>query len=111
MNDKKAVKVGDIFYNSWGYDQTNIDYYEVVRVTKSGKSVYIREIAQERISNNAQGMSAVVAPVAGKFIGPEMVKRVKMTTWKGDNNEVYLPAQYGWMGPYDGDPKTATYYA
>ena len=24
------VKVGDIYYTSWGYDQTNIDFYEVV---------------------------------------------------------------------------------
>lgn len=28
------VKVGDIFSASWGYDQTNVDYYKVTRVTK-----------------------------------------------------------------------------
>ena len=27
-----GVKVGDVFVESWGYDQTNIDYYEVVRL-------------------------------------------------------------------------------
>ena len=26
--------VGDIVYNSWGYDQTNVDWYKVVRVSK-----------------------------------------------------------------------------
>lgn len=30
-----GIKVGDIFYSSWGYDQTNIDYYLVVRTTQS----------------------------------------------------------------------------
>ncbi len=28
------VKVGDIFVSSWGYDQTNVDYYKVTRTTK-----------------------------------------------------------------------------
>jgi hypothetical protein len=28
------VKVGDIFYSSWGYDQTNVDFYKVIRTTK-----------------------------------------------------------------------------
>jgi len=27
-----GVKVGDVFVETWGYDQTNIDYYEVVRL-------------------------------------------------------------------------------
>lgn len=30
-----GVKVGDIFYNSWGYDQTNIDFYKVTRITRT----------------------------------------------------------------------------
>lgn len=31
-----TFKVGDKVYNSWGYDQTNVDFYEVVEVTPSG---------------------------------------------------------------------------
>lgn len=30
-----GIKRGDIYVNSWGYDQTNVDFYEVVRVTAS----------------------------------------------------------------------------
>ena len=41
----RAIKVGDIFYTSWGYDQTNVDYYEVVGLTPSGKSVKLHSIA------------------------------------------------------------------
>ena len=26
------MKQGDIFVSSWGYDQTNVDFYEVVKV-------------------------------------------------------------------------------
>jgi hypothetical protein len=35
---------GDVLYTSWGYDQTNIDFYVVTRV--SGKAVYVRAIKQ-----------------------------------------------------------------
>jgi hypothetical protein len=37
-------KVGDILVCSWGYDQTNIDFYQVIRTTKA--SVEIVEIGQ-----------------------------------------------------------------
>lgn len=33
------VEKGQIFYESWGYDQTNIDYLVVDEVSKSGKTV------------------------------------------------------------------------
>lgn len=29
-----SLKIGDILYASWGYDQTNVDYYKVTRTTK-----------------------------------------------------------------------------
>jgi hypothetical protein len=37
------VKVGDFFVSSWGYDQTNVDFYRVVGITPSGKSVKVQQ--------------------------------------------------------------------
>lgn len=37
------VQVGDFFVCSWGYDQTNVDFYRVVGVTPSGKSVRVQQ--------------------------------------------------------------------
>ncbi|MGC1479437.1 MAG: hypothetical protein WA771_02950, partial [Chthoniobacterales bacterium] len=31
---RSEYKAGDIVYNSWGYDQTNIDWYVVISVTR-----------------------------------------------------------------------------
>ena len=42
-----AVRVGDFFEESWGYDQTNIDFYQVVRVSASGKSIWLRHVASD----------------------------------------------------------------
>lgn len=36
---------GKVFYTSWGYDQTNVEFFEVVRETPS--SVVLRRIASE----------------------------------------------------------------
>ena len=41
----QAVKVGDIFYTSWGYDQTNVEFFKVVRCTD--KSVWVQETGQK----------------------------------------------------------------
>jgi len=44
-NDK--ISIGDCFYSSWGYDQTNVEMYKVVGFTKSGKSAIIRQIGMK----------------------------------------------------------------
>lgn len=40
-----SLVVGDIVYSSWGYEQTNIDFFQVVEVV-SAKSVRLRRIRQ-----------------------------------------------------------------
>ncbi len=37
-----TIKKGDIFYTSWGYDQTNYDYIVVMEVSPTGKTVYLQ---------------------------------------------------------------------
>lgn len=44
--EKVQPVVGDIFYTSWGYDQTNVEFYKVVRVSKS--SVWVQQTSQTR---------------------------------------------------------------
>jgi len=73
MNKAPKLVVGDILYASWGYDQTNIDYYEVVKV--SGLSVTVAEIASERVYVN-DSMTGNSVPVPGKIIGEPMRRKV-----------------------------------
>ena len=35
-------KVGDVLYSSWGYEQTNVDFYQITRVSE--KSVWYKKI-------------------------------------------------------------------
>lgn len=66
------VKVGDVFRCSWGYDQTNVDFYEVTRVI--GATVEIRAIAQEAVTTGWEQGQCV--PVPGQYTGEAMRKKV-----------------------------------
>lgn len=57
-------KVGDIVYTSWGYDQTNIDFYQVVKVTKA--SVKLQRIAATVESST--GYDDYLTPLKDKFL-------------------------------------------
>jgi hypothetical protein len=85
------VAVGDIFRNSWGYDQTNVDYYQVVRVT--AKSVSVRPICQKRVEDtgSSNGMACRVRPVPDSFTNaPAETRRFKLC---GDN--YYITSKFG----------------
>lgn len=74
QTETASVKVGDLFSYSWGYDQTNVEFYQVTKV--SGKTFTIREIASRAHGENPSGgMSDYVSPAPDKFIGPEILKR------------------------------------
>lgn len=59
-----GVKEGDVFVEEWGYDQTNIDFYQVVKTTK--KMVEIKPIAGKHVGNGHK--TRLVADI-GNFIG------------------------------------------
>lgn len=57
--------VGDIFKTCWGYEQTNVEYFELVELR--GKHGILREIAQERTEDGwARGKCV---PLPGQYVG------------------------------------------
>ena len=48
--------MGDIMYSSWGYDQTNVDFYKVVRVTKA--SAWLQPIGSKGCWRARTGLCA-----------------------------------------------------
>jgi hypothetical protein len=59
-NAPTTLKPGDIITNSWGYDQTNIDCYQVTRVTEH--FVWLRGIAQETTETGFMSGETVPKP-------------------------------------------------
>lgn len=71
-NQPHDVKIGDVFKCSWGYEQTNIDFYEVTNVF--GAMVELTPIAQE--SEETHFMQGECVPCPGAYTGAPMRKRV-----------------------------------
>lgn len=67
-----GLQVGDVLSASWGYDQTNYNYYEVTKLV--GKSmVEVRELAQYR--QETEWLQGKCAPKAGDYISEPMRRK------------------------------------
>jgi hypothetical protein len=58
-NSKDRAKINDVFHSSWGYDQTNTEYYKIVEISKTGKTAKVVQVAAVSIGDekkNARDM-------------------------------------------------------
>lgn len=60
----ETITVGTIFVRAWGYDQTNIDYYEIVSVSGTGKTAKARKL-KLTVVGEGSGHYDQVAPATG----------------------------------------------
>jgi hypothetical protein len=97
-----TLKVGDILSCSWGYDQTNVDYYQVTRVP-GANTVEIREI-KKRSSGEVGFMTAHCSPEPDAFCGEPMVKRA-------DAGNCVRIASYAVASMWDGKEDRYSWYA
>ncbi len=64
---------GQILYESWGYEQTNVKYYQIIGF--KGKSVILQKI-HKKIVQETSWASAMVEPCRNEFAGEPFVKRI-----------------------------------
>ena len=63
--NKYGVKVGDMFCDIWGYEQTNVDFYQVVDL-KGSTTVVLKPVNKNaRMIDN---MSYMVSPIKDDFL-------------------------------------------
>lgn len=92
--NKYGVKVGDIFSASWGWEQTNVNFFQVIELVGEC-SVRVREVYLEMIDEKPTcGMAAdrtykltkeILPPVSSNFINDEEkgdLKRIKPGYYK-----------------------------
>ena len=99
-----TAKIGDILVSSWGYEQTNIDYYQVVAV--SGSTATIRKIGKQHVSSQGGQYVDAVIPSVDTFVGPPMKKRVQKTSY-GGAYKIKI-SDYQTAFPWDGQPDRQT---
>ena len=107
---KKYFNVGDVVYNSWGYEQTNIDFYQVTEVL--GKKIRVRELKQE-IHKCTGDMSADVIPILNEFHeDKELLLLTKPQVYSDGIIEAQIcnPKSFYYFKKWDGKPKYSSWY-
>lgn len=96
---KNPFKAGDIYYDSWGYEQTNIDFYLVTEV--KNKSVMLQEIGCTFCEGGkGSGMSSNVKPDITQKIGDPFIKPIQIKVWNGAVHYM-LASKHGSISKYD----------
>ena len=97
--NKYGVQVGDIFSCTWGYDQTNVDYFQVVKLCGE-QSVRVREVVPKIKLREAESpMSATTTyEITREILSP--TKRVFIkNTEEGDLKKLKSYANDGVSDP------------
>lgn len=98
-----TVNIGDIYVTSWGYDQTNIDYYKVTNV--KNKTVNLVSIGQKRnYTGTMQGECVPDTSVEGNKI------YTKRMINNGDSVSFKMTS-YSWAHKWNGKTNHFTEWA
>lgn len=103
-----AVKIGDIFHYSWGYEQTNCDYFQVIE--KRGKLLTLRQIGSksEPSQSGYSSMSDHRKAVKDAFL--ENAKPfTKMLTFSGGTPHISM--SFGSCSLWKGEANYCSWYA
>ena len=89
---KNPFTVGQIFYDSWGYDQTNVDFYQITEV--KAKSVILREIAGTLVGDSR------VKPSPDHFVGEPKLKPIQIRVNSQGESWSYINGDRGSISLY-----------
>lgn len=99
---KHSFEVGQIFYKSWGYEQTNVNFYQITAI--KGKTVILREVAQNRTETG--WLTGTCSAIKNEFIGEEIKKVIQIRMY---NDKVIVDINN--VSPWDGRPLHWSAYA
>jgi hypothetical protein len=77
IDTNKIYAIGDVLYSSWGYEQTNIDFYQVIRLIGT-TMIEIREIAKTKTNQDNYNDRGTCLPLVNAFVGEPLRKSVSV---------------------------------
>ncbi len=125
---KVQPKVGDILYSSWGYDQTNIEFFKVVKVSEF--SVWIQEVGSKIVEVTGWAHEKVVPSDSSEYqvrnwddvpdvfgnVNTYITKthpinrhKVKYFSWDGEESYYVSLNSFSHAKLWDGKPKEASH--
>lgn len=102
LQDSPSMISGQILFSSWGYDQTNVDFYQVIEV-KNGFAIVqkMESIPQDQGGMTGRMMPGVLIPGA-----PKIRRKIK-----NYGKDVIRIESYASAAAWDGKPKYYSSYA
>jgi len=90
-NKNDSAKVGDVFHSSWGYDQTNTEYYKIVSISKTGKTCKVVQVGSISIGDkkkNARDMcESIVADPKNVIDSRKQLVKIERAHTRNPYNE------------------------
>jgi len=109
--------VGTIVESSWGYDQTNIDFYRIEK--RTGNTLWLLPLTCTRANGDGY-MTGTAVPGTPKVLGDFEVGS-KGCRWDGqpirrilkyrDGKPIGFSIKHGWADAWNGQPTHWTAYA
>jgi len=99
-----TLEAGTVLISSWGYDQTNVDFYIVEKGAKVGEFATIRML---QTVTTTEGDTMTGYSVPGEPVAKTMRRKVKQYT---DLPLVGINS-YAIAKPWDGKPARTSWYA
>ena len=106
MTTQPTLEPGAIFACSWGYDQTNVDFYRVEKI--AGAFVTLQPIAAEEASDGATSLTGRVVPAEPHRAEGKPFRR-KLHAY--DGRPYVSIASYSGASLWDGRPMRVSHYA
>ncbi|MBS9775729.1 MAG: hypothetical protein KGV57_01395 [Fusobacterium sp.] len=102
-------KEGDIVYNSWGYGQTNVEFYQVVKVLP--KSIRVREISQQKVEGSEGFDCCDVVAVKDSFLKNSKPFLLRLQPALDEEGyEICSKNSYYCFSKWNGKPKYKSWY-
>ena len=108
--NKYGIKAGDILYDSWGYEQTNVEFYLVTKIISACK-IEIVELGHIRSDYENHGMACNVMPDPENRIGEPLQKMVSQSSWEKKYCSWHVKISESIsLAAWDGQPKYCSWY-
>lgn len=115
--NRYGVKVGDVFVDSWGYEQTNIDFYQVVAL-RGTTQIVLKPIKKNYVAEGS--MCGHSTPVRDSFFdldqyktrfvgrGEETIRKTVKNYGTDENPNIYAGELY--KTTWDAEHYESSYY-
>lgn len=106
LSAAEFYKVGDVVYCSWGFEQTQVDFYRVIRVLP--KQIEVAELYQKTVEGSEMSHGMADDRVPDNELRPNGDKYRLTVRPGGDLSKI---SSFQYPHKWDGRPKYCSWYA